>query len=330
MKKLYIILPLLCFTIKIKMFAQSPILTAANSNPVIGEVINGQGINYTSPGSGGASQVWNFSALVSTGAQSFSFIDPSTTANAASFPTSNIATFNSAASSYNYLTTSSTSLLADGNFTSPSTLMPYSNPQKVLDYPFSMGSNFTDTYQGSYTSGSSTIIRKGTDTVTADGYGSLILPYGTLNNVLRASIIDNYADTTTLGVPFAKFRTVTYNWYLPNIHYPVMSLTSIYYNGNPVAQFGSYLDQTSTSIGIIEHDLLNSNLSIYPNPATNSLFIQAAGKIKTITCTNYLGQAADVKFENNSVNISSFSKGLYFLTVTSEDGKTNTQKFIKE
>lgn len=328
MKKPYSILSLLCFTANV--IAQSPILTPANSNPVIGEVINGQRINYTSPGSGGAGQVWNFSSLVSLGTQSFSFVNPSATANATSFPVSNIATFNPAASSYNYFTTSSTSLLADGYFVSPNTLIPYSNPQKVLDYPFSMGSNFTDTYQGTYTSGSNTIIRKGIDTVTADGYGTLILPYGTLNNVLRVVVIDNYADTTTLNVPFAKFRTVTYNWYLPNVHYQVMSLTSVYYNGNPVAQFGSYLDQTSTSVGIAKQELPDSGLSIYPNPAGNTLFIQTTEKIKTITCTDFLGRTVDVKFENNAANIFSLSKGFYFLTITSENGKINTRRFIKE
>jgi hypothetical protein len=332
MKKIYAILILPAFILNIKVSAQSPILTAANSNPLIGESIAGQGINYTSPGNAGAAQVWDFSALVSGGTEAFSFIDPSTTANSSSFPTSTVATYNPATTTFNYLSGSSSDISIDGYFYgAPSnTIVPYSNPQKALSYPFSLGSNFIDTYSGTYTSGANTIIRKGTNNVTADGYGTLILPFGTLNNVLRVFTVDAYADTTSLGAPYSQFTLETYNWYLPGVHYPVLALSSLYMNGGttPVAQFGNYLDESS--VGIEGYNLLKSDLSIYPNPANDIVFIRSTEKIKNVNCINYLGQQVDVNFKNNSIDISSLPKGLYFLNVNSDKDKTIVKKIIKE
>lgn len=332
MKKSYFILLLLSTTFSIRVSAQSPILTAVNSNPVIGDNFTGQSINYTSPGSGGASQVWDFSTATSAGTQTFSFIDPSTTANAASFPTATVTTYNPANTVLNYLSTSASALAAEGFFYGAPTnmIVSYSNPQTVLSYPFSFGSNFTDTYSGTYTSGTSTIIRNGLNTVNADGYGTLIMPYGTLNNVLRVTVLDQYTDTTSFGAPYSEFTFETYNWYLPGVHYQVLSLTSLYMNGDPtpVAQFGTYLDQSS--VGIPENDLLSAAVTIYPNPANEFIHIRSTEKIKNMDCFNYAGQAVDVKVENSSVDISSLSKGLYFIRITSENGKTLTQKFIKE
>lgn len=323
----------LCFSLNTKSFSQSPTLTAANSNPVVGEVINGEAINYTNPGSGGASQTWDFSALVALGAQTFSYVNPSTTVNAASFPSATIATTSAATTTNNYYSTSATDFSIEGyDYGAPTNLTePYSNAEKVLTYPFTMGSNFMDDYYGTYTSGANTINRTGTNAVAADGYGTLILPWGTLNNVLRVVSVDDYADSTSTGMPFSHFTFNIFNWYYPGVHNAVLSLTSLYMNGDtttPVAQFGTYLDQVS--VGINENVFSKSDFNIYPNPSNEKLFIQSTEKIKSLNCMNSLGQTISVTIENNAINISSLSKGMYFLIVVSENGNSFRKKFIKE
>ena len=68
-----------------------PTLTSSNSNPVIGDIITLQSYSYTSPGSAGANQTWNFSSITQTTASAVSStctaVSPS---NAATFPGSNI------------------------------------------------------------------------------------------------------------------------------------------------------------------------------------------------------------------------------------------------
>jgi photosystem II stability/assembly factor-like uncharacterized protein len=69
---------------------------------------------------------------------------------------------------------------------------------------------------------------------------------------------------------------------------------------------------------------------VYPNPANNSLFIESNEKYMTVSCMNYLGQFFDMKLENNSINISELTAGIYFLNLVTKDGETATKKFIKK
>jgi hypothetical protein len=318
--------------VSIKLSAQSPILTASNSNPVTGDNFTAQAINYVSPGSAGTSQVWDFSALVSAGTESFSYIDAATAPSSFSFPAATLATLNPATTTNNFYSATSSALYIEGYFYgSPSNqTVPYSDPQQVMNYPFSMGSGFIDNYRGTYISGPSTIIRNGVNTVNADGYGTLILPYGTLSNVLRVAVVDQYTDTTSLGAPYSQFTLETYNWYLPGVHDAVLSLSSLFMNGGttPVAQFGDYLDQSS--VGIIERINESADFSFYPNPVQDKLNLQSAEKIKTVNCVNDVGQSVSVELLTQSINVSSLCKGIYFITIQLENEKFVTGKFIKE
>lgn len=73
-----------------------------------------------------------------------------------------------------------------------------------------------------------------------------------------------------------------------------------------------------------------NNVTVYPNPSHENLFIQSSEKIKSIYCTNYLGQKENVIFENSSINISSLTEGIYFLNIKTQSGKMETKKFIKQ
>jgi hypothetical protein len=327
----YFLLALLNLSLVTTVIAQSPVLTAANSNPFIGESFTGNGINYTNPGSGGVNQTWNFSSLTSSSTQTDIIVDATTTTNASSFPNASFATYTASNSFYNYFSATSSALSIEGYVYGPPSnlIIPYSDPQIVLTYPFSMGSTFIDNYSGTYTSGPNTIIRTGVDTVTADGYGTLILPNGTFTNALRVLVIDNYADTTSLGAPYALFTMTTYNWYIPGTHYQVMSLSTLTSNGGPpLAQFGTYLD--ANSIGTSVNDLSDADVNLYPNPASEKLFVQSKGNIKSLKCIDFSGQTVELKNENNSIDISGLSNGIYFLDIIMENGKSVSMKFVKE
>src|SRR5678815_4798477 len=93
----------------------------------------------------------SFSMLTPGSITTFSIVAATGTAQAASFPNATIATYNSSNPGYyNYYSTTSSAFSIEGYaYGAPSnTILPYSNPQAVLNYPFTMGSSFVDSYYG--------------------------------------------------------------------------------------------------------------------------------------------------------------------------------------
>nr|MBA3706625.1 T9SS type A sorting domain-containing protein [Bacteroidota bacterium] len=84
-----------------------------------------------------------------------------------------------------------------------------------------------------------------------------------------------------------------------------------------------------SSVGIAGQQK-DSEITIYPNPASEKLFIQSSEKIKTIKCVDYLGQLVDFKRTANTIDISALPQGVYFLTITNEKGNSETKKFVKQ
>jgi hypothetical protein len=75
-----------------------------------------------------------------------------------------------------------------------------------------------------------------------------------------------------------------------------------------------------------------SSLRLYPNPASSILTIENANGIDSVSVTNTLGQKVFTKAVNSStaqIDVSSLSKGIYFVTVASGNA-SKTVKIIKE
>jgi len=76
-------------------------------------------------------------------------------------------------------------------------------------------------------------------------------------------------------------------------------------------------------------DLVLTKVSIYPNPASNILFISSEITINNLSVFSISGKKVlEQKNIDNSIDISSLPAGMYFLEITSENGKA-VQKFIK-
>ena len=74
----------------------------------------------------------------------------------------------------------------------------------------------------------------------------------------------------------------------------------------------------------------NNTVSIYPNPATTVLNVEAEG-YNTIELVNVLGQVVYSANATSSmqINVSNFDNGVYFVRLNGANG-TATQKFIKK
>ncbi len=73
------------------------------------------------------------------------------------------------------------------------------------------------------------------------------------------------------------------------------------------------------------------NISIYPNPTTNKLFIDnLPANVQRIMLVSTTGQIVKDFALSNELNIAEVARGLYFLKIVDEQNNTNTQKIIIE
>jgi hypothetical protein len=209
-----------------------PTLTATGINPATGNSFVNYNTNYLSQGAAGANQTWDLSTFTISATNNAQIVASSSTTNGTSFPNSNVCESVTAASYYMYYKTSTTAWQVEGNVTpqgSASVVMPYSDPEDLLHYPFTYTNNYTDTWAATFTSAGYPYTRNGLDSITADSYGTLKLPTGTYSNVLRVHLIQNYTDNANIGgTPITiTYRNDEYMWYLNGNHYPIATISSL-------------------------------------------------------------------------------------------------------
>jgi hypothetical protein len=102
---------------------------------------------------------------------------------------------------------------------------------------------------------------------------------------------------------------------------------------NSTDQFILYIDNikvASTGVGIDDVTSENASFNVYPNPVKNELNITSNTSLKNIKIVNTVGQEIlneNVSGNHYKINTSSYIKGIYFVQIESEKGKT-TKKFV--
>lgn len=110
----------------------------------------------------------------------------------------------------------------------------------------------------------------------------------------------------------------------------IPNTASIYFDYN--APITTNIASTTVVNNLANENFAFSNLTFYPNPVKNSLSISNTLTIDTIEITSILGQKMMVKKINElqaEIDLSSFSNGVYFVKVTSEE-QEKTLKIVKE
>jgi hypothetical protein len=76
---------------------------------------------------------------------------------------------------------------------------------------------------------------------------------------------------------------------------------------------------------------ISNSSKIYPNPASNLLNIDFTGSIAKVSVSNVAGRIIIAKsiYKNEALDISSLQNGIYLISITDEDGKCGTNKFLK-
>ncbi len=302
-----------------------PTITAASFTAQPGENFLVHLFPYQAAGIGGAGLTWDFSGVAASGTANMNHVDPASTPSAASFPDATVSI--SQGGAYSYFEGNAGGWYYDGVVASGN-LIPYSDAEKLMDFPFTYTDTYSDNFGATFTAGV-TITRSGTVNVTADAYGTLMLPYGTINNVIRVKVIESYTDSYTVTVPVTlTYAATNYHWYKADTHYPVLSISSLDQDGT-LYQGASYLDQAN--ISAVEENIANAiNLNIFPNPSSNvstvSFDLVQPEKI-ILSIYNSVGELVEVIEQNQlgagnhryTINTANYAAGLYTLKVAVGD-----------
>jgi len=364
------LLPALLLMSSATAFAQ-PTLTFVTSNPEINDQFVSVACDTTgiTPGGGGMDITWTYTALPNLLVPA-TFITPNLdTATVTAFSTSNpgytdlltaagglgsttafLGSTNAIASpsgmGTTYVQALGDKVSQTGVYISTTDFAVYTDPMDQLRYPFTYNSTFTDTYAGAlvYTPpvGSPVLATEsGSVTVTADAWGTLVLPGNTYANVLRVHSSQSFRDSADVfGVgENDTWDLETYTWYVPGYHSPLLTISTasdalLGVNTKTVSYASRQLanhDAVPTVKGI------DNSLSLYPNPASGYIYLSYNNADDQTVCTSLIDMLgrevaviANQKSQgvtNLTYNTSSLAKGSYFVRLQSAD-ETVTRKLV--
>ena len=352
------IITLLMFTCIIAAKAQ---ITTTNSHfPRIGDSqidFNDSLTSMQSPGSAGTNQTWNFSNLHQHTSDTTTIVSVSSTASAAQFPNAKFAALQGSSGQVGYLDTTPSQVNLIGIFGNFSSLVPplainYSSPDILFksgityhsNYSFTTSLNKTISTTGislpaGVTADSGRLFRTQTVYRTIDGWGNITTPEGTFpclrarDSIVTTTKIDLHVFVIAIylwqNVSNTTTHSITYNFIDDNSIDPVLTL-NMDSTSNTVGS-ATYRKAQATGIGEL---VQKSQLSIYPNPSNQSIFISQPSMLNSIEISNVLGQVvlSNKSFSktDNSIDVSNLLSGVYFVKTTDETGKQYLGKFVKE
>lgn len=333
-----------------------PQLNLGDITPVVGDMYNVyQADSAYSPGIGGsANMTWDFTNMNGYGQAydyTVNYVTPSSTPDASYFPTSTVAeSYPSNKGGTTYFKTSGNDVYMDGFTITVSGLGSVlvdinTDNELIMTYPFTQGSNVADaTVTGTayfFFVGPQTATISGNANTVADGYGTLLMPYGdTIQDVIRVLRNESYTAASSLGTTtinrtniffYATSSSVT----TANKKFPLVAFYETNINGNTTKWVTSQLKMIT---GVEEVSEKIESFKVYPNPAkerVNVNFSLSNEASVSIILKNSLGQNVSTilpstKLNNGSHNYSiesTFASGVYFIEVD-VDGTKKVEKII--
>ncbi len=221
-----------------------------------------------------------------------------------------------------------------GELSASNSLVRFSDPLKMLEFPVKFQETFSDNYASSSNQGSKT----GSISSIIDGYGTLTTPSGTYTGVLRQKMVDEAA--TEASGATVNTTTTTYQWYKAGVHFPLATLIIMAFNIPEVPNYPknytlTYAKGSGTSLQNTKKSSVH--LDIFPNPSDGrSLQISSAAtrlqavQLYDITGRSVYQQTIDPLKAGNNVQLQwdrALSKGIYLCTVTTAEGQFS-QKIV--
>lgn len=225
-------------------------------------------------GAGGPDAVWDFSSLITTQQATVSLLEPLGSGLEDVMPSATVFTFNDLSETAKGYQASLAGVSFWGTFNNNNqVLLAYSDASLELSLPCAFGTTWTDFNLGQFTLGGSVIgSRTGELTGEADGYGDLVMPFGTISNVLRVHLTESVSDVTTAGN--GTTTASRYQYFKPGIPAPLVETVNAVTNG-PNGQTTQQVMQwlAAGTVGIDQAVRSTIGLEVFPQPAHGNVTI---------------------------------------------------------
>lgn len=268
----------------------------------------------------GTGVTWNASSLTQapgTPVVHMTFVDPATTPNGQLYPNSNYANYDPALASFigvQYFQINSDSMVSWGSYEPSTSHEIFQDADKYLIFPFSYGQSFSDNYAKTNYSDANTIssYQTGVRMVAFNGHGTLILPQGTFTNVGMFSELR----TNSLGPNSTRFT-----WFDLTTGKRLMMYSEN--NGNEVGVYST--DAPTSVIGLEQSDVM-----IFPNPASMAIKLLGAQRFENYSIYNTVGMSVQSgEINNATIPTHLLAKGVYFVNLISASGQVTRSFVIK-
>jgi hypothetical protein len=326
---------------------QSPVITSTNQLHAIGDstvYVDANSFGFDPIPAGGPSVNWNYASLVTSGGITFRYEDPATAASSASFPGANEAMALSATPGHEWFVTNSNTITRLG-YSDPvnGNIIYYGGGFVRYQFPFEAGDSwFTTLYTGTTTISfgvgeDSIIVENGSYSASVDAYGTVVLPTGTVNDVVRVHVLESFdLNVYIFGTP-AVTQTISddyYFWFADNVKDPILIYGTTDSGSGAPAKVLRY--QPIGTVGIND-EILPKNITIYPNPSNGVFEINTANldngnyniKVHNIVGeTVYSGSFTTIN-NNMQLDLSKLNKGIYFLNLSNSKTEITKRIIIK-
>lgn len=208
----------------------------------------------------------------------------------------------------------------------------YEPARTMFILPLSYSDQTANPFRGSYLSYLSGVhYMWGTDSLLADGYGTLIIDQATFENCVRLKRISHVTDSNdTRGV--YSYRSVTYTWFSTLTEGPILVMSKESENSQDLVWTSYYYKLASAVDG---HKELRS-VDIYPVPSQNEVFVRFSDQPVAGTdwlLYNIAGQLVmheKLEQATTRIDISLLPKGIYSYQVLGKNGNYKPGRIIKQ
>lgn len=287
----------------------------------------------------GAGQSWNVSGPVEDVGNEVDFIPVAGAPGAAYFPQATIAAEQEGwAGAAGYFRVTSAGLEVLGSY-EPGNIGVFIDTDRWLPYPCSYGTTWTDGYILVDGDSGDTTDQALPSLWTADGYGSLTGPAGTLQNVLKChtvrSSIDVFAgDTATVTTVIDRFWKPGYPMYVAQVRHSTFE-----FPGDPPVTNTTVEVIDELAVGLRDASATDIGLDLFPNPAHGELnVVYTAEGVVAIRLLDALGRevrnadvaAAAPGIRRTAIDVQGLPSGRYLVRVIDASGRQVVRPFIVE